>query len=96
MELGNDILRVFTVTLLLSVFLSDCVCPYLALNAAPENTRPFLFIPVIQSWIFSIITPDFSVTWSFRNQYADLVLRKHFFLLMLKMVVFINSFVEGI
>jgi len=25
------------------------------------------FIPVIQSWIFSIITPGFSVTWSFRN-----------------------------
>ncbi len=25
------------------------------------------FIPVIQRWIFSIITPVFSVTWSFRN-----------------------------
>jgi len=22
---------------------------------------------VMQSWIFSIITPDFRVTWSFRN-----------------------------
>jgi len=22
-----------------------------------------------QSWIFSIITPDFSVTWSFRKQF---------------------------
>jgi len=25
------------------------------------------FIPVIQSWIFSAITPVFSVTWSYRN-----------------------------
>jgi len=25
------------------------------------------FIPVMQSWIFSIITSVFSVTWSFRN-----------------------------
>ncbi len=24
-------------------------------------------IPVMQSWIFSIITPAFNVTWSFRN-----------------------------
>ncbi len=26
-----------------------------------------IFIPVMKSWIFSIITPVFSVTWSFRN-----------------------------
>jgi len=25
------------------------------------------FIPLMQSWIFSIITPVFSVTWSFRK-----------------------------
>ncbi len=25
------------------------------------------FIPVMQSWIFSIITPVFIVTWFFRN-----------------------------
>jgi len=25
------------------------------------------FIPVCHSWIFSIITPVFSVKWSFRN-----------------------------
>ncbi len=25
------------------------------------------FIPVMQSWISGIITPVFSVTWSFRN-----------------------------
>jgi len=25
------------------------------------------FIPVMQSWIFNIILPVFSVTWSFRN-----------------------------
>jgi len=38
-------------------------------------------------WIFSIITPVFSVTWSF-SWYADLLLKKHFFLLsMLKTVV---------
>ncbi len=33
-----------------------------------------------QSWIFSIITPVFSVTWSFRN-HSDLLLKKHFWLL---------------
>ncbi len=27
------------------------------------------FITLMQSWIFSIITPVFSVTWSFRNHY---------------------------
>jgi len=26
-----------------------------------------LFIPVMQSWIFCIIPPVFSVTWPFRN-----------------------------
>jgi len=36
-----------------------------------------------QSWIYSIITPDFSVTLSFRNQSNndDLLLKKHFSLL---------------
>ncbi len=32
-----------------------------------------LFIPVMQSWIFSIITPVFSVTLSFRNNTDILV-----------------------
>jgi len=31
-------------------------------------------IPVTQSWIFSLITPSFSVSWSFRSHsYADLL-----------------------
>ncbi len=36
----------------------------------PLGIAPFIkskFIPVMQIWIFSIITPIFSVTWSFRN-----------------------------
>ncbi len=32
------------------------------------------------SWIFSIITPVFSVTWSFRN-HSNILLKKHFWLL---------------
>jgi len=32
----------------------------------------------MQSWIFSIITPVFSVTWSFRNHY-NMLLKKLFF-----------------
>ncbi len=46
------------------------------------------FIPVInQIWIFSIIAPVFSVTWSFRN-HSDLLLKKHFLQLsVLKTVV---------
>jgi len=31
------------------------------------------YVPVMQSWIVSIITPVFSVTWSFGNN-SDLVL----------------------
>ncbi len=41
-----------------------------------------LIIPVMQSWIFSIITPDFSVTRSFRNHSNMLI-----WLLMLKSIV---------
>jgi len=37
------------------------------------------FFPVMHSWIFSIISPVFRVTWSFRNfEYAVLVLKKQF------------------
>ncbi len=40
------------------------------------------------------ITPVFSVTWSFRN-HSDLVLKKHFWLLlMLKTVALFNMFVK--
>ncbi len=31
------------------------------------------FIHVMQNWIFSIITPVFSVTWSFGNHYNMLI-----------------------
>ncbi len=43
-----------------------------------------------QSWIFSIITPVFSVTWSFRNIFSHLILS------MLKTVELRNIFVETI
>ncbi len=49
----------------------------------------------MQSYIFSIITPVFNVTWSFRNQYN--MLKKHFLLLsLLKTVVLLKIFVETI
>ncbi len=50
-----------------------------------------------QSWIFSIITPVFSVTWFFRNHSNMLILlKKHFWLLsMLKKVVLLFIFVEN-
>ncbi len=57
------------------------------------------FIPVMQSWIFSIITPVFSVTWSFRKsfEYADLLLKKHFWLLsVLKTVVLLHILVGAV
>ncbi len=57
------------------------------------KTVILLFIPVKQSWIFSIITPVFSVTWSFRNH--SNMLKKHFLLLsMRKTVVLIHIYVE--
>ncbi len=46
-----------------------------------------------QRWIVSIITPVFSVTWSFRYQfwYIDLELNKHFISLsLLKTVIYIS------
>ncbi len=48
----------------------------------------------MQNWIFTIITPVFSVTWFFRN-HIELQLKKHFWLLsMLKTVVLFNVLVE--
>jgi len=35
-----------------------------------------MFENVIQSWIFSIITPVFSVTWFFRNPSNDDLVKK--------------------
>jgi len=32
-----------------------------------------LFIPGWQGWIFSIITPVFSVTWPFKNHFIMLI-----------------------
>ncbi len=43
------------------------------------------FIPVMQSWIFSIITPVFSVTFLF----TDSLLKKH--LLSMLMILWIES-----
>ncbi len=54
----------------------------------------------MQSWIFSVITPVLSVTWSFRNHsfwYADLLLKKHLLLLLiLKKIELVNIFVETV
>ncbi len=67
-----------------------------------KNTINYL----MQSWIFSVITPGFSVTWSFRNhflfifidilKYKLIVFLIYNFLLlsMLKTVVLLNIFVE--
>ncbi len=44
-----------------------------------------------QSWIFSMITPVLSVTWSFRNHPADLVLRKYLLLSMWKTAVLLKN-----
>ncbi len=52
------------------------------------------FIPEMQSWIFSIITPVLSVTWSFRI-HSEMLLKKHFILSMLKIVLLI-IFVETV
>jgi len=51
-----------------------------------------------QSWIFSIITSVFSVTWSFRNHSNMLIwcFKNHFLLSMLKTVVLLNIFVETV
>ncbi len=49
-----------------------------------------------QSWIFSIISPVFSVTWSFRN-HTNMLVKKHFWLLwMLKTVVMLYIYVENV
>ncbi len=62
----------------------------------------FLFVHILKcnlflwwkSWIFSIITLVFSVTWSFRN-HANLPLKKHL-LSMLKIVLRLHIFVETV
>ncbi len=47
-----------------------------------------------QSWIFSIVTPVFSVTWYFRNN-SNMLIWKHFFLLsMIKTAMLLNILVE--
>ncbi len=55
------------------------------------------FIPLMQIWIFCIITPVFSVTWSFRN-YSNMLIccSLNFFVLlsMLKTVLLLYIFVE--
>ncbi len=47
---------------------------------------------MIQSWIFSIITPVFSVTWSFRNYY-NIAAQKTFIIIII--IIIINN-VENI
>jgi len=68
-----------------------------------QNSLTFFFkiefIHVMQIWIFSIITPVFSVTWSFRNY--SICCSKHLLLLllllsMLKTVVLLNIYVETV
>ncbi len=53
------------------------------------------FIPVMQSWNFSIVSQVFSVTWSFRNHSNMMICcSKHFLLLsVLKTVVLLNIYV---
>ncbi len=41
---------------------------------------------MIQSWIFSIITPVFSVTWFFRNHYNILICLRNIILLLMKLI----------
>ncbi len=48
----------------------------------------------MQSWIFSIITPVFNDTWSFK--YNDLILNIFLLLSMLKTVALLNIFVETV
>ncbi len=43
---------------------------------------------MVKYWIFSIITPAFSSTWSFRN--ADFESNKRFIIIMLKTAVHLN------
>ncbi len=57
-----------------------------------KNVYFNIFIPVMQSWILSIITPVFSVTWS-SEIIVICLLKKHFLLLsMLKIVVLLQIF----
>ncbi len=86
------------------IWLGPCVLAnqrqYYYLNLLAISLWKFLiFFFLLLCWIFSIVTPVFSVTWSFRNQYNMLICCSRnisCYYLIIKKVVLLCIFVETV